>query len=102
MPAAREAARTGPVPYGSRGSTGRESSRLGCAGGGHAMTSIEVPGAPSAPGTATVTAPPTITDQSSSSLRIPELPQDCTNLTAAMAYADCGWYVAPVLHGTKD
>ena len=38
----------------------------------------------------------------SSPLSIPELSDDVDNLGAALLYAGCGWYVLPVLRGTKD
>lgn len=38
---------------------------------------------------------------SSSPLRIPELAPDADTLTAALTYADAGWYVLPVKRGTK-
>lgn len=38
---------------------------------------------------------------SSRPLSIPELPPDVDILTAALAYAECGWYVLPVRRGTK-
>ena len=34
-------------------------------------------------------------------LSIPDLPDDVDMLTAALAYAACGWYVLPVRRGTK-
>lgn len=34
-------------------------------------------------------------------LAIPEVPPDCDTLKAAIAYAEAGWYVGPVLAGTK-
>jgi hypothetical protein len=46
--------------------------------------------------------PATAESHSSSALCIPQLPPGVDNLTAAMAYGDCGWYLAPVRHGTKD
>ena len=35
-------------------------------------------------------------------MRIPELPEDSTNLEAALAYAEAGLYVIPVKRGTKS
>jgi Bifunctional DNA primase/polymerase, N-terminal len=35
-------------------------------------------------------------------LSIPNLDDDVDNLTAALAYAEAGWYVLPVLLGTKN
>ena len=37
----------------------------------------------------------------SGALHIPDLPADADNLTAALAYAEAGWYLLPVKHGTK-
>ena len=34
-------------------------------------------------------------------LTIPDLPDDVDTLTAALAYANCGWYILPVKRGTK-
>jgi len=34
-------------------------------------------------------------------LSVPDLPDDCDNLQAALAYADAGWYVLPVRMDTK-
>ncbi len=34
-------------------------------------------------------------------LTIPQLDPDVDNLTAALAYAECGWYLLPVRRGTK-
>ncbi len=35
-------------------------------------------------------------------LHIPEIPEDADNLEAALLYTDAGWYVVPVLKGTKN
>src|SRR5690625_3149482 len=35
------------------------------------------------------------------SLSIPDLPPDVDGLTAALAYAECGWYVLPIKQGSK-
>jgi hypothetical protein len=35
-------------------------------------------------------------------LHVPEIDPDTDMLTAALAYADAGWYVLPVKRGTKD
>jgi len=35
-------------------------------------------------------------------LTIPELPEDCDPLTAALEYAKCCWYVLPVRRGSKN
>jgi Bifunctional DNA primase/polymerase, N-terminal len=37
-----------------------------------------------------------------SALSIPELDDDVDMLTAALAYAECGWYIVPALRGTKN
>jgi hypothetical protein len=35
-------------------------------------------------------------------LTIPELPEDCDKLTAALAYIEAGWYIGPARRGTKN
>ena len=35
-------------------------------------------------------------------LSIPDFPDDVDALSAALAYAECGWYLLPVRRGTKD
>ena len=42
-----------------------------------------------------------MTTDSSRPLSIPELPPDVDILTAALAYAECGWYVLPVRRGIE-
>ncbi|HWF29863.1 MAG TPA: bifunctional DNA primase/polymerase [Mycobacterium sp.] len=42
------------------------------------------------------------TDIVAQTRRIPEPPADVDNLTAALAYADAGWYLVPVRRSTKN
>jgi len=56
----------------------------------------------SRPGGNTETAPqPTSRATASVTLSIPDIAPDDDTLTAALAYADAGWYVLPVRRGTK-
>lgn len=51
------------------------------------------PGPTSEPATATAPV---------SALSVPDLPEGCDSLTAALAYAAAGWYVVPIRRGTKN